>query len=309
MPIDKPTVFLSYARKDVANVRDLYRKLKHAGYRPWMDLEDLLPGEDWELVVKQTIEGASFFIACLSTHSVSHEGVIQMEFKEALEVAKRKLSSNIFFIPVRLDDCVVPSEMKKYNWVSLHEEGGFEKLFAAIRIGMKRRGLAQNLKLRSEPIEDLYHRDIHEMIRGYGFFDIDCNWQGLGLLHQYEEIKQNGQKLVIDYTTELMWQQSGSPDHMKYEEAKEWIEKLNREVYAGFHDWRLPTLEEAISLMESVKNDDGLFINHVFQSTQEWIWTADKSWSSRPLIVSYDHGGYTDDEKHYKGTCYVRVVR
>ena len=56
MPSENPVLFLSYARKDIAKVREVYHQLKRAGYRPWMDLEDLLRGEDWELVVKQTIE-------------------------------------------------------------------------------------------------------------------------------------------------------------------------------------------------------------------------------------------------------------
>jgi hypothetical protein len=127
------------------------------------------------------------------------------------------------------------------------------------------------LELRSEPIEDLSLEDAREVIRELDFFDIDTNWEGKGLIHQYEEVERNSQKLIIDHTTELIWQLSGSPDHMSLDQAQDYVTQLKRDKFAGNSDWRLPTLEEAMSLMEPVKNDRGLFINKVFHNEQEWI--------------------------------------
>ena len=129
----EPLIFLSYTRKDIARVRNLYKRLKEAGYKPWLDLEDLDVGDEWGLKVKETLERAPLFISCLSNHSVSHEGVVQWEIREALEIAKQKI--NIYFLPVRLDDCKVPTQIKKYHWVNLYEDDGFEKLLAAVRKG------------------------------------------------------------------------------------------------------------------------------------------------------------------------------
>ena len=63
------------------------------------------------------------------------------------------------------------------------------------------------------------------------------------------ELQHEG-KVVMDYATNLVWQQGGSSEYMEYEQAVNWVEELNRSGYAGFNDWRLPTLEEAMSLME-----------------------------------------------------------
>ena len=73
--------------------------------------------------------------------------------------------------------------------------------------------------------------------------------------HSYEKKHIDEDGVVIDHTTGLMWHQSGSSKYMKYKKSKEWLEGLNRNGYAGYHDWRLPTVEEATSLLESSKRE------------------------------------------------------
>jgi hypothetical protein len=43
----EPRIFLCHASDDKERVRELYRQLKEAGFRPWLDEEDLLPGQKW----------------------------------------------------------------------------------------------------------------------------------------------------------------------------------------------------------------------------------------------------------------------
>lgn len=82
--------------------------------------------------------------------------------------------------------------------------------------------------------------------------------------------------MVVDNATGLMWHQSGSDERVGLVNAKQWIEKLNNKGYAGHNDWRLPTVEEAASLLESNIKNDGLKIDTVFSHKQEWIWTGDE---------------------------------
>ena len=44
--------FLSYAHEDRLQVRELYDKLKAAGFDPWLDHEHLRGGQTWELEIK-----------------------------------------------------------------------------------------------------------------------------------------------------------------------------------------------------------------------------------------------------------------
>ena len=42
-------VFLCYAAEDREDVASLYKRLRAEGFAPWMDIEDLLPGMDFNL--------------------------------------------------------------------------------------------------------------------------------------------------------------------------------------------------------------------------------------------------------------------
>ena len=126
--------------------------------------------------------------------------------------------------------------------------------------------------------------------------------------HQYEETELGGEKLVIDHTTGLTWQQSGSTEAIVFERAEAYIDQLNQDSYAGYSNWRLPTLEEAMSLMErKMKRNGGLYINPVFDKKQRWIWTSDKYSASRAWLVNFFFGdcGYYDIDI----INYVRAVR
>ena len=93
--------------------------------------------------------------------------------------------------------------------------------------------------------------------------------------HSYESKSINGDSVVIDNTTGLMWDQSGSSTRMEWDKAKQMVDGLNKRGYAGYHDWRLPTVEEAVSLLESSKKY-GLYIDSVFSKEQKKIWTGDE---------------------------------
>ena len=138
---------------------------------------------------------------------------------------------------------------------------------------------------------------------GWGFFGHST------INHIYDLKSINGDKVVIDHATGLMWHQSGS-DYMKWNKAKEWVRSLNSRGYASYYDWRLPTLEEAASLLESNKRND-LYIDPIFSKKQEWIWTGDRYGSETAWGVDFYGGDVIWRNSSYLGSddCYVRPVR
>ncbi|MCP5087084.1 MAG: TIR domain-containing protein, partial [Rhodobacteraceae bacterium] len=78
--------------------------------------------------------------------------------------------------------------------------------------------------------------------------------------NQYEDRSD----VIIDHATGLTWQKSGSSNYMTYQKAQEYVKQLNRERFAGFNDWRLPTIPELMSLLEPEKSSNGLYLNSIF---------------------------------------------
>ena len=161
--------------------------------------------------------------------------------------------------------------------------------------------------LRNKPTE-LSADEVYKMIRIHGFYDIDKNPKAKGFAHQYKLQEIKGDKVVIDEISDIMWQQGGSPGAMEYESANKWIEKFKGKSYAGYSEWRLPTLEEAMSLMLHEKTTNGSYINPIFDKHQDWIWTSDLlTGEVQAWVVNFYLGGcyYVD----FFENKYVRAVR
>jgi len=144
--------------------------------------------------------------------------------------------------------------------------------------------------LRSKPISGFKEDAVRVMLKLYDFFDSTWNKEGKGVVHRYEPRESQGEKVVFDHATGLMWQPSGSSESMRYEKAQKYLSGLNEKRFAGFDDWRLPTLEEAMSLMESEEKNGDLYIERVFDAEQRWIWTADKQAPGAAWVVYFFYG-------------------
>jgi hypothetical protein len=149
-------------------------------------------------------------------------------------------------------------------------------------------------QLRSKPAKIPEGR-IVQMIREKGFnHPGNLSHKGLSgsvrgnFEHEYELQTLNGDTVVIDHATGLMWQQSGSEPIFEWEEVKKYIDRINAEGHAGFSDWRLPTVEELASLLEPTAEED-LYIDPVFDKKQQSTWTADAS-GYNIWIVNYGTG-------------------
>lgn len=128
-------VFISYAHEDVQNVQRLYRHLINNGVDAWLDSEKLLGGQNWSVEIEKQVQISDVILICLSKRSVSKEGYVQKEIKFALDKSDEKPEGTIYIIPVKLDDCNVPSRLSKYHWVELYEPlitAGYQKIADAL---------------------------------------------------------------------------------------------------------------------------------------------------------------------------------
>lgn len=161
--------------------------------------------------------------------------------------------------------------------------------------------------------QNLSENEVGAMLKKHNFFSISwgfnkefCNPSG-DFLNSYKSKVINGDKVVLDHAIGMMWHQSGSDNYMTYEKAKQWIADLNNRSYAGYRDWRLPTLEEAASLLERTKSP---YMDPKFSVKQDKIWTSDTLSGSygRVWIVDFSWGWVDWDGVDIHKRC-VRPVR
>ena len=148
-------VFLCYASEDKGLVRQLFARLvRNPHLDLWLDERRLVPGQNWELEIAEAISATHIVIVCLSGKSVSKEGFVQKELRQALEMAKEKPEGTIFLAPVRLDNCTVPTHLRKQQYADLFQEDGYERLMSALRIRAAQFGLSITPEAAIDEISD-----------------------------------------------------------------------------------------------------------------------------------------------------------
>jgi hypothetical protein len=126
-----PSIFLCHASEDKSMVRELYYRLRDAGIQPWIDEEDLVPGQQWQQAIRAAVQAARIVVVCLSKKSIDKRGFVQEEIQYALNVAAEK-TGTYYIVPARLEACDIPDRLKQWQWVDLFDPRGFDKLLRAL---------------------------------------------------------------------------------------------------------------------------------------------------------------------------------
>jgi hypothetical protein len=139
MPTErKLRVFLCHASQDKPVVRDLYKRLTAEPWiDPWLDEEKLLPGQDWNLEIEMAVESSDAVIVCVSSTSVAKEGYVQRELRQVLNIALEKLEGAIFVLPLRLDDCPLPRQLRDRQALDYFPESNREKAYERLKASLK----------------------------------------------------------------------------------------------------------------------------------------------------------------------------
>ena len=149
-------IFISYAREDETLVKSIVAFLKAAGFETWFDKDNLLAGQDWRKVIEREIARARLLLVCVSSHSVDKTGFVQKEMRLALEQAELRPPSQVYIIPVKLNNCSVPEGIVRWHVLDLREQKASLKLLEAIRsaTGEGARALRSDHELLTAAIAD-----------------------------------------------------------------------------------------------------------------------------------------------------------
>src|SRR5687768_11956917 len=121
----KKTIFISYSHRDGEAAHRLFDDLKELDdadnpqLEIFLDKESLLAGQDWKHVIDNAIKNTQYFVILLSNHSIENNTYVQEELKVAKDIATQLQESQIYIIPVRLDECQILESIQNLHTVDL----------------------------------------------------------------------------------------------------------------------------------------------------------------------------------------------
>lgn len=235
--------------------------------------------------------------------------------EQALTCYKRAIHINnafgIFNLEANLFETMLVVDKKNQLGAlgeQLHNE--FKKIYENIDLTNSNIATNQNidtLKLRNIYVENLLDEEVLQILEYYNFFENNRFKSGIGLESNF--LVNETEELVKDPLTGLMWQQGGNEYAENLEKSLDYIDQLNAIGYLGYNDWRLPTLEEALSLLTPSRLNKR-YLHPIFNKKIERIWTGDFGKPGKAWQVDFTYGVCSSHKTTgFWSAAYVKAVR
>ncbi|MBN4003274.1 toll/interleukin-1 receptor domain-containing protein [Nostoc sp. LPT] len=114
-------VFLSYSSKDKPQVRAIAKQLRHRGLKPWLDEEQLFPGQSFQEAIQKVIHNVRAVAIIIGSDTFSKWQVIELQ-----SLVKVSIDAQIPIIPVILTGASkapdnVPPFLNQIAWVDFNQ--------------------------------------------------------------------------------------------------------------------------------------------------------------------------------------------
>ena len=121
--VEKPNVFISYARSDGADLaEELVSGLELASFRPFLDRHDIAAAEDWEARLGALILSADTIVFILSPAAVRSERCA-WEVERAAQLGKRLIPVQGIPVP----ESEVPEQLRRLNYIFFRQGQSFAR--------------------------------------------------------------------------------------------------------------------------------------------------------------------------------------
>jgi len=94
--------------------------------------------------------------------------------------------------------------------------------------------------------------------------------------------------IIEDVINQLIWQQKGAPFLMDEEGAKRYVRELNRLNHEGLNKWRLPTVNELLTLIGTSTASTVVCGHEPFQIRHDRLWSCDRRTPTTVWFVNID---------------------
>jgi hypothetical protein len=185
------------------------------------------------------------------------------------------------------------------SWLEVHVvEGRNERLIIPLAHEVGREGTTAGMPAHNaapapprtvalrRTVESFSDDRIEGIVRSHNFFDSRYNPGG-----SFENLLVDNRDTltVTDLVTSITWQRGGH-DICTLRHMHQYIQRMNDIGLAGHNDWRLPTLEEVLSLLEASLNEHGLYLPLCFSPAQPFIFTADRREPGGHWFIDFKQG-------------------
>ncbi len=113
--------------------------------------------------------------------------------------------------------------------------------------------------------------------------------------------------LLLDRTTRLIWERSGTRFPVNWKEAQAHVRQLNQERFQDLDHWRMPTVDELLTLFTPPPQGMGHCLEPVFDTRQHWLWSADQASFTAAWYASLELGFVAANDfssfYHLKAVC------
>jgi serine/threonine protein kinase len=136
------------------------------------------------------------------------------------------------------------------------------------------------------------------------FFGLDPLWRPQTYISP--DIQAGTPETLYDNSSNLLWQQKGSPFPLTWEEGSRYVDRLNAEGFAGHQTWRLPTIDELGTLLHPYAGAQEGCLDPLFDPSQKSLWSSDRRSFVAAWLVNVELGfiAWQDFSCHN----YVRAV-
>ena len=116
---ERASVFISYAREDEADARDLTDLLQKSGISVWFDRTGLRSGEIWSQEIEDAIQGCRVFLPLISRRSerATKERFVHKEWDLARNMSRKRIC------PLLMDFTPIPAEFAQAHARTVQERG------------------------------------------------------------------------------------------------------------------------------------------------------------------------------------------